>query len=494
MTGRCGNNLNTFAVLGSLLIFGCSIIYVIQPTTLFTIQQASDLSMSRKEETINILVNEKQMLELKLKLQEEEKKSMTTLVEVTQHLNAALIDKIDLLGHLTAKRLGQIPTKQFIQQLHKQKEMLKANAKLNREFFHDASRFLCNTSYPGVENYTRYIVALRGMLPLDAIEPLKPEFGRVINDVLSFQYPITVPSCRDVGMNDTGPLVFIAINSAPDNFRRREVVRQTWITRLKADREQGFINLAGFAFIVGRTENNETQIKIEKENETFGDMIQIDMSHFYGNLSVKMAGLFNWLYRNCRLMDFLLKVDDDVYVNVRNVAHFMTQFQNQSNYTMFGISPGTFYPKRAGKWALTYEEWPWSQYPDYFLGPAVLLPAHTILPLLAAFQVTPMSPFDDLYYTGMCREKAGISIRYSINATSVFVMGLPHSPTPCYLRRHISFLIPYENQWKLWHNATDDFYNNRTQCIVGGSNGINITIDHTQPSQFYFTEPKILST
>ncbi|KAI9563410.1 hypothetical protein GHT06_010873 [Daphnia sinensis] len=491
MNRGCANYANTFAVLGSLLILGSSIIYVMQPTTMFTHQQDSALSTRRKEETVSVLIYEKQILEVKLKLWEEEKKSMTTLLEVTQHLNAALIDKVELLKQVTAKRSGQFPTNQLIQQLQKQKEMLEANATLHREFFQDASRFLYNTSYPGVENYTRYIVALRGMLPLDGIEPLKPEFGAVINDVLSFQYPITVPSCRDDETNGTEPLVFIAVNSAPDNFHKREVIRQTWVTRLKAEREQGLLNLAGFAFVVGLTENNETQIKIEKESETFGDIIQIDMFDAYRNLSVKVAGLFNWLYRNCSQMDFLLKVDDDVYVNVRNVAHFVTQFQNQSNYTIFGISPGIFYPQRAGKWALTYEEWPWSQYPDYFLGPAVLLPAHTILPLLAAFQVTPMSPFDDLYYTGMCREKAGINIRYSINATSVFVMGLPHPPDPCYLRRHISFLIPDENQLKLWHNATDDFYNNRTQCIVDGT---NITIDHIQPSQFYFTEPKISST
>lgn len=152
------------------------------------------MSTRIKEETISVLVNEKQILEWKLKLYEEDKISMTTLLEVTQHLNTALVDKIELLGQVTAKRSGQFQTNQSIQKLQKQKEMLEANATLHRDFFHDASRFLYNTSYPGVENYTRYIVTLRGMLPLDGIEPIKPEFGAVINDVLSFKYPILVPS------------------------------------------------------------------------------------------------------------------------------------------------------------------------------------------------------------------------------------------------------------------------------------------------------------
>lgn len=47
------------------------------------------------------------------------------------------------------------------------------------------------------------------------------------------------------------------------------------------------------------------------------------------------------------------------------------------------------------------------------MGPAVLIPGSTIVPLLAAFQTTPMMPFDDVYYTGICTEKAGIKPRFS---------------------------------------------------------------------------------
>jgi hypothetical protein len=63
------------------------------------------------------------------------------------------------------------------------------------------------------------------------------------------------------------------------------------------------------------------------------------------------------------------------------------------------------------------EEWPWKDYPRYFYGPGVLFPGRTILPLLAAFQTTPMMPIDDIYYSGICTEKAGVKIRYSTNHT-----------------------------------------------------------------------------
>jgi hypothetical protein len=59
---------------------------------------------------------------------------------------------------------------------------------------------------------------------------------------------------------------------------------------------------------------------------------------------------------------------------------------------------------------MTFEDWPWNEYPPYFLGPTVLFPSSVIVPLLAAFQTTPIMPIDDIYYTGICAEKAGIKL------------------------------------------------------------------------------------
>ena len=66
---------------------------------------------------------------------------------------------------------------------------------------------------------------------------------------------------------------------------------------------------------------------------------------------------------------------------------------------------------------MTYEDWPWKSYPPYFFGPAVLFPSSVIVPLLAAFQTTPMMPIDDIYYTGICSEKAGVKLHSSTKST-----------------------------------------------------------------------------
>ena len=356
--------------------------------------------------------------------------------QTTQETNASLTGHVDLCE---PEPQDKYKTDQRIQILKDEKKLLENNLTAYREILNYMLHALRNTPYPGVENYTRYTVDRLGMHSLSSAEQLKPEIGPVINDVLSFRYRFSVPPCQNVTSNRS---VFIAVISAPYNFDRRHMIRETWLNHLKVVKPDSLMGLSGFAFILGLTENNMTQNKIDDENKTFGDIIQIEMSDFYRNLSLKVVGLLNWLFRNCPSVDFVMKVDDDVYVNVRNLAHFVQSF-HPSNQSIFGTSAAPFIPNRGnfklitrkyafgithcidtlwsntlidGRWAITFEEWPWSQYPPYFMGPAVLMPQSTILPLLAASQSTPMMPFDDLYLTGMCTEKAGIKLLFSTNS------------------------------------------------------------------------------
>ncbi|XP_057376918.1 uncharacterized protein LOC130698155 [Daphnia carinata] len=165
-------------------------------------------------------------------------------------------------------------------------------------------------------------------------------------------------------------------------------------------------------------------------------------------------------------------VDDDVYVNVWHIS----------------LKPITN-PIKAylGQWNNTVEERPWSQYPPYFFDPAVLMPGNTILSLLAACQTTPMMPFDDVYLTGMCTEKAGITVLKSFNSTSVLAIGLPGIPTACHVHHYIAWTAVSANHMNNSHVATNDFYGNETQCILhDASSGTNRTVDSTEFVHFYF--------
>ena len=62
------------------------------------------------------------------------------------------------------------------------------------------------------------------------------------------------------------------------------------------------------------------------------------------------------------------------------------------------------------KFYISFEEWPWSKYPVYVRGGAVLMPNKIMQPLLAASQSIPFFPFEDTYI-GLCAIKAEINVR-----------------------------------------------------------------------------------
>ena len=51
------------------------------------------------------------------------------------------------------------------------------------------------------------------------------------------------------------------------------------------------------------------------------------MADSYRNLSTKVAALLNWVWQYCDDADFILKVDDDIYVNVQNLATFIQSYR-----------------------------------------------------------------------------------------------------------------------------------------------------------------------
>jgi hypothetical protein len=142
--------------------------------------------------------------------------------------------------------------------------------KARRVLYSHIAPNLINHPYPGVENYTLYSMARLGMMPSNA-KPLMPELGPVINNVTSFQYPITVPQCGDIDQSVRS--VFIAVISATDNFEYRMKIRQTWKDHIDLVLQKGLLGKIHFAFILGKSENDPRENS--KGKQKFAKISQI---------------------------------------------------------------------------------------------------------------------------------------------------------------------------------------------------------------------------
>ncbi len=262
------------------------------------------------------MIEEKQSLELNLKSCERIRKKQTSEI---QQLNKIQQHKSSIADKKT---------------FNEENSIRQRNSTINKELLNYLVATLRNTAYPGVENYTRYAMARLGLSSLTEVESLNPSFGPVINDILSFKYPLSISTCKKINRNKRS--VFVAVISAPSNFEKRNIIRKTWKNHLKMVHRKNILGIAGFGFILGLPQNDVIQIIIEEESKMHGDIIQIGIPDFYRNLSLKVAGLLNWLFRRCAKIDFVLKVDDDVYVNVWNLVHFI-QTYHKSKHSIFGV-------------------------------------------------------------------------------------------------------------------------------------------------------------
>ena len=259
--------------------------------------------------------------------------------------------------------------------------------------------------FTGINDYISYMTSHFQLKP-EMEKGLKPEFGPVLNNV-NFTYAINPirDKCRDTNL-------FIVVVSAPANYIQRKLIRTTWAAHL--------IGSTRYAFLIGSTNRPKIQKKINNESSIYEDLIQVDMLDTYMNLTLKSVALLHWSFHFCSGARFILKCDDDIYINMRNL-HVAIQQLPSKTPNVYGTAVTNLKPLRpalnnnqpsddSDKWIVNQEMWPWSTYPTYVSGGCYLIDSMAIGPLLAAAQTTPYFPFEDLYVNGLCARKAEVQV------------------------------------------------------------------------------------
>ena len=170
--------------------------------------------------------------------------------------------------------------------------------------------------------------------------------------------------------------VYLAImyKSSPRNTKRRQTVRIMWDEMMVIDHFYAEYVLkwqVHFSFVVGRAnsgdvvqDRRENEI-VEAEADIHRDIIVGDFLESQVNTSAKMLFMLNWLKSNVQFK-YLLVINDDSFVNVFNMIHWLTHSPNHNLYTGVlengnptmksiswyrehgFVSPGTFPPYHMG--------------------------------------------------------------------------------------------------------------------------------------------------
>ncbi|CAH0715114.1 unnamed protein product, partial [Brenthis ino] len=243
--------------------------------------------------------------------------------------------------------------------------------------------------------------------------------------------------------------LLVLVTSAPAHAAARDAVRLTW-GHYAARRD------VALAFVLG-TPPPALRASLDAEDALFGDLIVGRFVDSYSNLTLKTLSMLEWTDTYCPRVPRLLKTDDDMFINVPRLLRFMTARENATR-TIWGKVVRKSLPKRTtkSKYYVSPLQFPGKVFPDFATGPAYLVTADAVRPLLEAAAPEPYLRLEDVFVTGVLAAKLRLRRQHAPEFYNKKV-----AAHPCAVQRGIAIhMVQYHEQFDLWRKLLDG----KTKC------------------------------
>ena len=214
----------------------------------------------------------------------------------------------------------------------------------------------------------------------------------------------------------------VCVLSAPANFEARQELRQTWAA---PDLLVG--HPSRLVFIMGRPSEHWRLLHIRNESRIHGDIVMEDFVAAYDNLTYSSIAALRWVTYHCPNVSYVIKADDDVYVNIFKLihtintsyinesrvflcaAHYKAKIRRQSEDCQKFCVPNHILPNR-------------THYPTYCAGPAYIFPRPLGVEIYNATRHIQPFEVEDVYITGILREHIKAKIQWIQNGSSSLLL------------------------------------------------------------------------
>lgn len=206
----------------------------------------------------------------------------------------------------------------------------------------------------------------------------------------------------------------IAVVSAPSNLQQRMEIRKSW----RKDALNSSYGITVLFFLGKSSYNDTTERKASAEASVYGDIVQLDFEDSYRNLTLKAYGIIRWFSLYTINAQYLLKVDDDTYVNIERLVGMLppTGGSGKQLKLLTGVGRMRVQPVRdmaAGERYVAESDYPEPTYPPYLSGGGYLLSRDAAVKINNACRyVTSSLPVEDVLITGLCANIAGVRRRH----------------------------------------------------------------------------------
>ncbi|XP_016396329.1 beta-1,3-galactosyltransferase 2 [Sinocyclocheilus rhinocerous] len=255
------------------------------------------------------------------------------------------------------------------------------------------------------EKFTTKMVndSLNTVPTVTSVEPWKPPEP----------YCVAYPHKYNLVLNEPekcqreNPFVVLMVPVAPSNSATRDAIRSTWGSeRLVGDKTVSILFLLGLP----TSEERETlQQNLLRESEKYHDLIQSDFWDSYFNLTIKTMVMLEWLTVYCPNTSYAMKVDSDVFLNVKTLVSMLLSTPKQNYMTGLVARNAVVLRDPHSKWYLPKTVYEPPFYPPYALGLGYVFTLDLPEKLVKAAQRVKPVYIEDVFL-GLCMTHLGIAL------------------------------------------------------------------------------------
>lgn len=218
-------------------------------------------------------------------------------------------------------------------------------------------------------------------------------------------YPMLINQLHVCNEN---PFLLLVVKSLVPHFDRRQAIRETWgRVGVLGNRTVATVFLLGNTLLMDHFPNLLGMLS--REAELHKDLLQWDYRDTFFNLTLKEVLFLEWFSQKCPQAQYVLKGDDDVFVNTFRVIDFLEGLSEDKDRDFFvGDVISNAIPHRDKKLKYFIPESVFEgRYPPYAGGGGYLYSGELALRLYNVSRQVALYPIDDVY-TGMCLKKLGL--------------------------------------------------------------------------------------
>lgn len=238
---------------------------------------------------------------------------------------------------------------------------------------------------------------------IKAAEPWKPPEPYYVAYPYNYSFVINEPEkCQK-----ENAFLVLMIPVAPGNMAARDAIRSTWGSeRSVADK------IVSVLFLIGlptSQDSEKLQEDLLQESEKYHDILQGDFWDSYYNLTIKTVVMLEWLSVYCQNASYAMKIDSDMFLNVKNLVNMLLPAPKQNYMTGLVARTAMVLRDPRSKWYLPKTVYSPNHYPPYALGLGYVFSLELAGKLVEAAQRVKPVYIEDVYI-GLCMNHLGIAL------------------------------------------------------------------------------------